>query len=124
MSDFYERLQNTALRLIADKGTSCVIRSAPISGGFDPVTGQMLDDVPSTVQQGVCVVLNYGESLINQPESLIQQGDKKLLLSAKGVTIDSLNGKIEALGRFYTVLSVKDLNPAGVTLTYEIHGRE
>ena len=124
MSDFYERLQNTALKMISDKGAPCVIKSAPISGGFDEITGQMLDDVPSTTQQGVCVVLNYGDSLVNQPESLIQQGDKKLLLSAKGVTLDSLNGKIEALGSVYTIISAKDLNPAGITLVYEIHGRE
>ena len=124
MSDFYNRLQNTALKLISDKGAPCVIRSAPISGGFDEITGQMLDDIPSTTQQGVCVVLNYKDSLVNQPESLIQQGDKKLLLSAKGVTLDSLNGKIEALGSVYTIISAKDLNPAGITLVYEIHGRE
>lgn len=124
MANFYERLQNTALRLIADKGTPCVIRSAPISGGFDPVTGQMLDDIPSTTQQGVCAVLDYDKSLVNLPESLIQKGDKKLLLSAKGVTLDSLNGKIEVLGRVYTVLSVTDRNPAGITLVYEVHGRE
>ena len=124
MSDFYERLQSTALKLITDKGTPCVIRSAPISGGFDPVTGQMLPDIPATIQTGVCVVLNYKDSLVNQPESLIQQGDKKLLLSAKDVTLDSLNGKIEALGKTYIVISAKDLNPAGVTLVYEVHGRE
>ena len=124
MANFYERLQNTALKLITDKGTPCVTRSAPISGGFDPVTGQMLDDIPSTTQQGVCVVLNYKDSLVNQPESLIQRGDKKLLISAKGVTLDGLNGKIEALGAIYTVIAAKDLNPAGVTLVYEVHGRE
>lgn len=124
MANFYERLQNTALKLISDKGTPCVIKSAPISGGFDEVTGKMLDDIPSTTQQGVCVVLNYKDSLVNQPESLIQQGDKKLLLSAKGVTLDSLNGKIEALGSVYTIISAKDLNPAGITLVYELHGRE
>ena len=124
MANFYERLQNTALRLISDKGTPCVIKSAPISGGFDEITGRMLPDIPSTTQQGVCVVLNYKDSLVNQPESLIQQGDKKLLLSAKGVTLDSLNGKIGALGAIYTVIAAKDLNPAGVTLVYEGHGRE
>lgn len=124
MSDFYNRLQQTALRLITDKGTSCTIISSPTSGGFNPETGQMLPDSPATIQQGVCVVLNYGDSLVNQPESLIQQGDKKLLVSASGVSIDSLNGKIEVLDSVYTVISVKDLNPAGVTLVYEVHGRE
>lgn len=124
MSEFYSKLARTAHRLIEDKGVPCVITSAEISGSFDPITGQMLDPLPPTTQTGVCLVLNYGDSLVNQPESLIQQGDKKLLLSAKGVTLDSLNGKIEALGSVYTVISAKDLNPAGVALVYELHGRE
>ncbi len=123
MSEFYNRLAATAHRLITDKGTTCQIISAPISGGFNPETGQMLPDMPATIQQGRCVVLNYSSSLVNQPESLIQQGDKKILLSATGVTIDSLNGKIEALGDTYTIVSAKDLNPAGLTLIYELHGR-
>lgn len=124
MTDFYERMADTALRLIADKGTDCTITSAEISGGFDPVTGLPLDDLPSVVQQGKCVVLNYKDSLYNAPESLIQVGDKKLLLSAKGLTIDSLNGTIEALNEVYRVMSVKDLNPAGISIVYEVHGRE
>lgn len=124
VTDFYERMADTALRLIADKGTDCTIVSSPIAGGFDPVTGMPLDDMPSVVQQGKCVVLNYKESLYNAPESLIEQGDKKLLLSAKGVTIDSLNGTIEALGKSYRVISVKDVNPAGTAIVYEVHGRE
>jgi hypothetical protein len=123
MSEFYNRLADTALRLIAEKGTPCTITSASIQGGFDPSTGMPTDDLPSTVQQGQCVVLNYQESIYNAPESLVQVGDKKLLLSAKGVTIDRLNGTIEALGSIYTVISVKDLNPAGITLIYEVHGR-
>lgn len=124
MSDFYQRLADTALRLIADKGTDCTITSAEISGGFDPETGMPLDDIPATIQQGVCVLLNYSDSLYNAPESLIQVGDKKLLLSAKGITIDSLNGTVSALGDTYRVMSVKDINPAGTTLVYEIHGRK
>lgn len=124
MTDFYERMADTALRLITDKGTDCTITSAPIAGGFDPVTGMPTDDLPSVVQQGKCVVLNYKDSLYNAPESLIQVGDKKLLLSAKGLTIDSLNGTIEALNEAYRVMSVKDVNPAGTSIVYEIHGRK
>lgn len=124
MSDFYERMQETAYKLIVEKGVSCTIASSPMAGGFDPVTGMPLDDIPSVVQQGKCVVLNYKESLYNAPESLIQLGDKKLLLSAKGITIDSLNGTIEALGKSYRIMSVKDVNPAGTAIVYEIHGRE
>lgn len=124
MTDFYPRLAATAHKLIVDKGTTCQIISPPTSGGFNPETGQMLPDIPATIQQGRCVVLNYKDSLVNQPESLIQQGDKKLLLSATGITIESLNGKIEALGKTYSIIAAKDLNPAGTTLLYELHGRE
>lgn len=123
MSDFYHRLANTAERLIADKGTPCTITSAATQGGFDPETGLPLPDMPATTQQGVCVVLNYRDSLYNAPESLIEVGDKKLLVSANNVLIDGLNGTIEALGHEYTILSVKELNPAGVKLIYEVHGR-
>ena len=124
MTDFYERMADTALRLIADKGTDCTITSAEISGGFDPETGMPTDDLPSVVQQGKCVALNYKDSLYNAPESLIQVGDKKLLLSASGVTIDSLNGTVSVLGDIYRVMSVKDVNPAGTAIVYEIHGRK
>lgn len=124
MSEFYSRLASTAHRLIVDKGVPCVIESAEVSGGFDVETGMPLEDIPATVQQGKCVLLNYSDSLYNAPESLIQVGDKKLLLSAKGVTIDSLNGTVSALGDTYRVMSVKDVNPAGTTLVYEIHGRK
>jgi len=40
------------------------------------------------------------------------------------VTIDSLNGTVSALDDIYRVMSVKDINPAGTTLVYEIHGRK
>lgn len=124
MTDFYNRLAETAHKLIDDKGTDCVITSAVIQGSFDPETGMPTDDLPATVQVGRCVVLNYSDSLYNSPESLVEVGDKKILLSAKGVTLDSLNGTVEALGDTYRVIRVKDLNPAGTMLIYEVHGRK
>ena len=124
MSEFYSRLASTAHKLIVDKGSPCLIMSAVIQGSFDPETGMPTDDLPATVQVGRCVVLNYSDSLYNSPESLVEVGDKKILLSAKGVTLDSLNGAVEALGDTYRVISVKDLNPAGTMLIYEVHGRK
>lgn len=124
MADFYDRLAETADRLLKKYGTDCEITTTPINGEPDPVTGMPGDDLPSQAFDGRVAVLNYKESLYNAPESLIEQGDKKLLLSAKGIKIDSLNGKIEALGKAYRIMSVKDVNPAGTVLIYEIHGRE
>lgn len=124
MTDFYNRLQQTALRLITQRGTSCTITSAATQGGFDPDTGQQTPDIPATTQQGVCAVLNYKDSLYNATDSLIQVGDKKLLVSAANIVAPSLNGNVTVLGRTYTIVAIKDLNPAGITLVYELHGRE
>ncbi|MFK3999858.1 hypothetical protein ACI2I3_00725 [Psychrobacter namhaensis] len=124
MTDFYERMADTALRLITDKGVSCVITSLPQNGGFDPATGMPLDDVAGSEQSGQCVVLNYSKVVTNMPESLVQQGDKKILIAAKGVDMPSIGSTIAVLDKNYTVVEVKDIKPADVALIYEVHGRE
>lgn len=124
MSDFYERMADTALRLITDKGVPCVIKQPAQQGGFDEGTGLPLPNLPPTEQSGVCVVLNYSDVIRNAPESLVRQGDKKLLLSAKGIDIPKLGATVSVLDKDYTVVAVKDIQPATVPLVYEIHGRE
>lgn len=124
MSEFYQRLADTSLRLIADKGVTCVITSLPKQGGFDPSTGLPLDDVPATSQNAQCVVLNYSDAIKNMPESLVQQGDKKILIAAKGVDMPTIGSTIAVLDKSYTVVEAKDVKPADVALIYEIHGRE
>lgn len=124
MSSFYQRLANTSLRLIADKGVPCVITSLPRQGGFDPLTGFELPDLPATTQDAQCVVLNYSKVVTNMPESLVQQGDKKILIAAKGVDMPSIGSTIAVLDKSYTVVAAKDIKPADVALIYEVHGRE
>lgn len=124
MSDFYERMANTALRLITDKGVPCVIKQPAQQGGSHPGTGLPLPSLPPTEQSGVCVVLNYSDVIRNAPESLVRQGDKKLLLSAKGIDIPKLGATVSVLDKDYTVVAVKDIQPATVPLVYEVHGRE
>lgn len=124
MSDFYERMADTALRLITDKGIPCVIKSPPQQGGFDPGTGLPLPNLPPTEQVGVCVVLNYSDVIRNAPESLVRQGDKKLLLSAKGIDMPQIGATVSVLDSDYMVVAVKDTQPANTPLVYEVHGRE
>lgn len=125
MTDFYQRLADTSLRLIADKGVPCVITSLPSSGGFDPSTGLPLDDIPATSQDARCVVLNYSKAITNMPESLVQQGDKKILIAAKGVAMPTIGGTIAVGSNKYTIVSVIDQDPTrALALVYEVHGRE
>lgn len=124
MTGFYERMADTALRLITDKGIPCVIKSPPQQGGFDPSTGLPLPNLPPTEQAGVCVVLNYSDVIRNAPESLVKQGDKKLLLSAKGVDMPQIGATISVLDSDYMVVAVKDTRPANTPIIYEVHGRE
>ena len=124
MSDFYNRLQSAALRLITDKGLPCLVKQPSQQGGFDPGTGLPLPNLPPTEQSGVCVVLNYSDVIRNAPESLVRQGDKKLLLSAKGIDTPKLGATVSVLDKDYTVVAVKDIQPATVPLVFEIHGRE
>lgn len=124
MSDFYNRLQNTALRLIESNGLPCIITSLGTSGGFDAETGMPLDDIAGSTQTAQCVVLNYADVITNMPESLVQQGDKKLLIAAKGVTMPMIGSTVAVGDNAYTVVAVKDVKPADVALTFEIHGRE
>ncbi len=124
MIDFYNRLQNTALRLITDKGVPCVIKSPSQQGGFDPTTGLPTPSTGGTTQDGQCVVLNYSDVVTNMPESLIKQTDKKILIAAKGVDIPQIGGTVTADDAIYTIVAVKDIKPATTALVYEVAGRE
>lgn len=124
MSDFYARMQDTALRLIIDKGVSCIITSKGVQGGFDPITGAPLDDMPATSQTAQCVLLDYSTEMKNRQDSLIESGDKRILIAAKGVAEPKLSDNITVGDKVYTVAEVTNLNPATIPLVYEVRGRE
>lgn len=124
MSDFYNRMQDTALSLIKSKGISCSITTKGVQGGFDPITGAPLDDLPPVTQTAQCVLLDYSTEMKAMAGSLIESGDKKILIAAKGVTEPKLSDKITVGSKAYTVAEVTNLNPATIPLVYEVRGRE
>lgn len=117
-------MQDTALRLIIDKGVTCQITTKGVQGGFDPITGAPLDDMPATSQTAQCVLLDYSAEMKNRQDSLIESGDKKILIAAKGVSEPKLSDKITVGSKSYTVAEVTNLNPATIPLVYEVRGRE
>lgn len=125
MSAFYDRMAATALRLIAQYGqTAALTEITP--GEYDPVTGNETGGANLT-QTGQLILLEYTSAeagIINASGSLVQQGDKKIMLAAKGLTWPpTLATTILADGLTWTIVNVKSTNPAGTPLVYELHGR-
>ena len=125
MSAFYDRMAATALRLIAQYGQAATLTEI-IPGEYDPVTGNETGGVNLT-QTGQLILLEYTSAeagIINASGSLVQQGDKKIMLAAKGLAWPPRNTTtVLADGLNWTIVNVKSTNPAGTPLVYELHGR-
>lgn len=124
MSAFYERMAATALRLIAQFGQSVTLRDTT-QGEYDPITGGTTPGT-TTEQVGSCILQDYSlqeSGAANLAGSDIRQNDKKILIAAKGLTPPTLSTRIIADGHEWTAVSIKEINPAGTPLVYEIQGR-
>jgi hypothetical protein len=128
MSAFYDRMAATALRLIERFGQTATLSDTPEPDpdDYDPVTGTGPVIVPVT-QPGQVILLDYTEQeagIINAAGSLVQQGDKKIMLAAKGLAwAPTMATTIIADGLTWTIVNIKSTNPAGTPLVYELHGR-
>ena len=126
--DFYTRMQSTANRMLKGRGQSVTI-SRQISGVYDPTTGQAT--VTTSVQTGTGAIFDYGvqqAGIYSAPGSLIQVGDKQLLLSvisAMGglLTAPEVNDTMTVGMTVYTIKQVKALSPAGTTVLFDINLR-
>lgn len=125
MSQFYDRMASTALRLIEQFGQPITLRDET-PGGYDPATGNVADPVIAE-QTGSGILQDYTLSeragISNQPGTLIQQGDKKLIMAASGLTMPTLTTKAVVGGHTWTIVNIKEINPAGTPLIYELQAR-
>lgn len=128
MSAFYDRMAATALRLIERFGQTATLSDTPEPDpdDYDPVTGTGPVIVPVT-QPGQVILLDYTvqeAGIINTAGSLVQQGDKKIMLAAKGLAWPpTMTTTILVDGLTWTIINIKSTNPAGTPLVYELHGR-
>lgn len=128
MSAFYDRMAATALRLIAQFGQTATLTYIPEvdPDDYDPVTGTGPVAVPVS-QSGRAILLDYTAQeagIINAAGSLVQQGDKKILLAADGLAWPpTMTTLVIADGLTWTIVNIKSTNPAGTPLVYELHGR-
>ena len=114
----HTRAAATALRLLAKYGQAVTLtHSAP--GTYDPDTGSVANTL--TTQAGVAAELDYTEREIDG--TLVQRGDKKLLLASSGVTMPTVDDTVTVRSVVYTIKSVNAVAPGGVDIVYELQGR-
>ncbi len=124
MSQFYDRMASTALRLIEQFGQEITLRDT-VPGEYDPVTGSQTPDV-EVDQPAQAILQDYAlqQSGMSYAEgTVIKQGDKKILVAAQGITPPTLTTTVLADGDTWTIVNIKQINPAGTPLVYELQGR-
>ena len=123
---FYTRLQATANRLLRGKGQSLTLTRIT-AGTYDPATGGMTGATTST-QSAYGAIFDYGAKQIDG--TLIKAGDKQLLLSAfktdgAALTAPVLGDTVSIGGVTYTLVEpLKEVNPAGTVVMYEVNLRK
>jgi hypothetical protein len=122
VATFYDEMAVMALEMIAEFGLQVFLRTAT-PGGYDPDTGDTSPET-SIEQVGQGILIDY-TGIEFQANSLIKQGDKKLKLAARGLSsAPSLLSKVIADGKTWSIVPpLKEVNPAGTPLLYELQVR-
>lgn len=124
MSAFYEEMAGVALELISEFGQTITLRDT-VPGEYDPVTGGSTPDVEVN-QPAQAILQDYAlqQAGMSYAEgAVIKQGDKKIMVAAQGLTPPTLTTTVLADGATWTIVNIKEINPAGTPLVYELQGR-
>jgi len=123
MSQFYDRMASTALRLIEQFGQTITLRDET-PGGYDPTTGVTTDPVlrDQTVQ---AVVLPASKGTVEAFDNrfidgtLIESNLRALKIAAEGLAWAPKPGCVAVFGgEVWTLLGVTSSAPDGTALVY------
>ncbi|MPR00687.1 hypothetical protein F0169_00550 [Pseudomonas sp. MAFF 212408] len=119
---FYDEMAVMALEMITEFGQPVTI-SKTEQGDYDSETGGEASG--ATVEQTAQGILLDFTGQEFQNNSLIRQGDKKLKIAAQGMAwIPGLLDKVVAQGRTWSIVPpLKEINPAGTPILYELQVR-
>lgn len=120
--EFYDEMAVVTLELITEFGQPVTIRDA-VKGGYNPTTGTTSQEtVTEQIAQGILLDFTGQEF---QTNTLIKVGDKKLKIAAKGLEQPpTLLSKVVVQGRTWSIIPpLKEINPAGTPLLYELQVR-
>ena len=119
---FYDRMQKTSDRLLVSKGQSVVLKHTVV-GEYVPGSGV---ETSTTTQYGTGAVTEWENQAIDG--TIIRQGDRRLLLSAlntagAALTAPAIEDTATVGGVTYTITQVKQTNPAGTVVLYDLNLR-
>ncbi|CAI8802636.1 hypothetical protein [Pseudomonas zeae] len=119
---FYDEMAVMALDMITEFGQPVTIRATTV-GEYDPEAGSAPPD--STKEQTAQGILLDFAGQEFQNNSLIKQGDKKLKIAAQGLEwVPDLLNKVIIQGRTWSIVPpLKEVNPAGTAILYELQVR-
>lgn len=119
---FYDEMAVMALELITEFGQPVTI-SKTEQGEYDPETGG--ESPGATIEQTTQGILLDFTGQEFQNNSLIKQGDKKLKIAAQGLAwVPDLLNKVIIQGRTWSIVPpLKEVNPAGTPILYELQVR-
>lgn len=119
---FYDEMAVMALEMITEFGQPVTIRATTV-GEYDPEAGSAQPD--STKEQTAQGILLDFTGQEFQNNSLIKQGDKKLKIAAQGLEwVPDLLNKVIIQGRTWSIVPpLKEVNPAGTPILYELQVR-
>lgn len=104
--------------IIAEFGQLVTIKQVA-QGEYDPATSLITNTTTNIVSKGV--IFDYGEKDING--TTILKGDKKLYVTANGVTNITTNDTVIVGTQEYHITDVMQTSPAGVNLLWELKVR-
>ncbi|QVW25361.1 hypothetical protein KJF94_07240 [Pseudomonas hormoni] len=122
MATFYDEMAVMALDMITEFGQPVIIRATTV-GEYDPDTGSAPPDtVTDQTAQGILLDFSGQEF---QNNSLIKRGDKKLKIAAQDLAwAPELLNKVIVQGRTWSIVPpLKEINPAGTPILYELQVR-
>ena len=119
---FYDEMAVMALEMITEFGQPVTIRDIK-PGEYDPDTDSAGPD--TIIEQTTQGILLDFTGLEFQNNSLIKQGDKKLKIAAQGLAwAPDLLNKVIIQGRTWSIVPpLKEINPAGTPILYELQVR-
>lgn len=114
----YTRAAATALRMLTKFGRDVTLRSTT-PGTYDPATGTTTPTSSDTTRKGALFDFGSGQTL--ERGTLILANDKRLLMDATG-PVDA-HDRIVIGALEYAIVSVGEINPAGVSVLFDMHLR-
>ncbi|WP_085731202.1 MULTISPECIES: hypothetical protein [unclassified Pseudomonas] len=119
---FYDEMAVMALEMITEFGQPVTI-SKTEPGEYDPDIGG--ESPGATIEQTAQGILLDFTGQEFQNNSLIKQGDKKLKIAAQGLEwVPDLLNKVIIQGRTWSIVPpLKEVNPAGTPILYELQVR-